>query len=180
MVEMETERLRLRAFRGDDFEDYARFMGDAETMRFIFGEPLDREKAWRSLAGVLGHWQLRGFGLWALEEKGTGALVGRAGLIQPEGWPGLEAGWLIDRRRWGEGFATEAARKALDFAFESLRAEHIISLIHPKNKASIRVAEKIGESFEGRTALHGKEVAVYGVSSGEYRRRRAFTSTAEP
>lgn len=167
MIELETRRLRLRGLRAEDFEDYARILGDEETMRFIFGEALDRERAWRSLAGVLGHWQLRGFGLWALEEKVTGKMVGRAGLIQPEGWPGLEIGWLVDRHRWGEGFATEAAREVLHYAFEGLGAEHIISLIDPRNLASIQVARKIGEVFERSILLHGKEVSVFGIRRGD-------------
>ena len=169
MVERETERLVLRGFRAEDYEAYARMVADQETMRFLFGQPLDREGAWRSLAGILGHWQLRGYGLWAVEEKATGELVGRVGLIHPEGWPGLEVGWLVDRRRWGEGFAPEAALETLRFAFEDLGAEHVISLIDPVNRASVRVAEKIGESFERTIHFHGKPVQVFGISKRAWR-----------
>jgi RimJ/RimL family protein N-acetyltransferase len=143
--ELETERLRLRQFRGDDLDAYARITGDAEAMRYIAqGEPLDREAAWRSLAYIHGHWWIRGYGPWAAEEKASGRLIGRIGLYRPEGWPGLEVGWLVARERWGEGFATEGARAALAHAFTAVGARRAISAIVPENAASIRVAEKLG------------------------------------
>ena len=162
MTVLETERLRLRAFHGGDLAAFARIAGDPETMRHL-GGALDRDGAWRWIAVTLCHWVLRGFGMWAVEDRRSGELLGRAGLQRPEGWPGLEAAWLIDRARWGEGLAPEAARTVLAFAFESLGTDHVISLIDPANRASIRVAEKIGERLEGRTKFHGRTVCVYGV-----------------
>ena len=86
MSQLETERLFLRMFRGEDFEQYAAMMCDAEVTRFLGdGSPLSRELAWRQMAMVLGHWQLRGYGLWAVEEKESGRLVGRVGFFNPEG-----------------------------------------------------------------------------------------------
>jgi hypothetical protein len=83
--------------------------------------------------------------------------------LEPEGWPGLEVGWFLDRARWGHGFATEAGLAALDWAFRELDAEHLVSVIHPKNAASIRVAERLGERFERALVLEGGiEVVVYG------------------
>ena len=98
---LETERLRLRAFREDDLDAFAAIYADAEVMRFIGdGNVADRDGTWRVMSLLLGHWQLRGYGIWAAEEKETGALVGRIGLWNPEGWPGLEVGWLLrDSRR---------------------------------------------------------------------------------
>src|SRR5262249_18364140 len=92
-----------------------------------------------------------------------GNLVGRIGLFNPEGWPGLELGWVLGRAYWGKGYATEGARRALEYAFRELNLEHVISLIHPENRPSIRVAERIGETLEGKTELFGHEVLVYGV-----------------
>ena len=69
------------------------------------------------MALVLGHWQLRGFGLWAVEERATGMLAGRVGCWQPEGWPGLEIGWALRREFWGRGYATEAAQSVMADAF---------------------------------------------------------------
>jgi RimJ/RimL family protein N-acetyltransferase len=136
-------------FCEEDFEQYAAMMCEAEVTRYLGdGAPLSRELAWRQLAMILGHWQLRGYGLWAVEELESGRLVGRVGFFNPEGWPGFELGWALGREFWGRGFATEAARRALEFAFEVLGREHVISLIRPDNVASVRVAERLGERLE--------------------------------
>jgi len=165
---LQTNRLLLREFRESDHDAYARIHGDPETMRYIgTGEPLDRKTAWRSLAFFLGHWQLRGFGMWAVEDKATGEFIGRVGYYQPDGWPGFELGWTIDRRHWGRGFATEAAKAALKVALPAFGRRHVISLIQPGNAASIRVAEKIGETFEREIDLDGKRVLVYGIELSE-------------
>ncbi len=167
---LETERLRLRGFGPDDFETYARWCGDAETMRFIGeGKPVGRDDAWRSLAVVMGHWPLRGYGLWAAEEKASGALIGRIGLYEPEGWPGLEVGWLVDRERWGEGFAPEGAAAALHHAFTVLSVPRLISLIQPDNAPSIRVAEKLGERYDGQIEVSGALANVYAIGRETWR-----------
>jgi RimJ/RimL family protein N-acetyltransferase len=161
---LETERLLLRPFEQADLDAFAELCADPEVMRFIgTGRTLDREDAWRAMALYSGHWTLLGYGQWALVEKATGLLVGRAGLWNPEGWPGLEAGWLLRRSCWGQGFATEAGRAVLDHAFRVVRARHVISLIYPENTPSIRVAERLGERLEGTTVLYGSEVCVYGI-----------------
>ena len=161
--ELETERLQLRGLRIADLDAYARMYADPEVMRFLEqGAPLDRGAAFRSMALHLGHWQLRGFGQWALEERATGHFVGRAGLWQPEGWPGLEVGWVLDRAAWGHGYATEAGQAAVAYAFEVLHAEEIISLIRPENSGSIRVAERLGETYLRDVELFGEVAHVYG------------------
>jgi RimJ/RimL family protein N-acetyltransferase len=165
MVSLETERLRLRMFREDDLDAYARICADPEVMRYLGeGKVLSRAEAWRQMAMIIGHWQLRGYGLWAVEERRTGALVGRIGLFNPEGWPGLECGWMLAREHWGQGYATEGARRSLAYAFEALGHARVISLIRPGNAASVRVAERIGERLETRTSLYGQPVDVYAIS----------------
>ena len=124
---------------------------------------LDRDQAWRELAYLLGHWALRGFGQWVLEERESGELLGRAGLNRPEGWPGLEVAWTLARPHWGNGYATEAGRASLDWAFHTLGADHVISLIAPGNERSQRVAERLGEEYEGRARVRGHLVQVFGV-----------------
>lgn len=170
--ELATARLRLRQFREDDLDAYARITADPEVMRYIGnGAPFTRDEAWHSLSYLLGHWELRGFGLWAVEEQESGALVGRIGLYRPEGWPGLEVGWLVDRAHWGRGFASEGGLAALTHAFEALAAERVISVIEPGNAASIRVAEKLGEQFERMTDLNDKPVCIYGVDAAQWSAR---------
>ena len=173
MLALETERLLLRGFQESDLEQYARICADPEVMCFLGGNPFSREDAWRHIASMLGHWQLRGYGMWAVEEKSSGALLGRIGFNNPEGWPGFEVGWTLGRPYWGRGFATEGAHAALEYAFSELRQAHVISLVHPNNKASIRVAERIGEILEGTTILLGTRVCVYGIDHPNESRCRA-------
>jgi RimJ/RimL family protein N-acetyltransferase len=165
MVSLQTERLLLRPFREEDLDEYSRICADAEVMRYIGdGRPLGRADAWRQMAFLLGHWQLRGFGIWAAHSRSSGALLGRIGLYQPEGWPGLEVGWLLDRACWGQGLATEGGRAALEYAFTQLEAGHVLSVIHPDNAASIRVAQKLGAHFERRDVVNGVGVVIYRIS----------------
>jgi RimJ/RimL family protein N-acetyltransferase len=162
---LETERLILRQFRADDFDDYAALCADPEVMRYLGdGKTKTRAEAWMHMAALLGHWELRGYGLWAVEEKTTGRLAGRIGLLNLEGWPQMELAWTLARSRWGLGFATEGARAAMDYAFSAIKADHLISMIVPANAGQIRVAERIGERFERQIELFGKTVSVYGVS----------------
>ena len=162
--ELETERLRLRQFCGPDLDAYARITGDPETMRYLAkGVAFEREDALRSLGYIDGHWRIRGYGLWAVEEKATGELVGRIGLMRPDGWPGLEVAWLVARERWGKGFATEGGRAALAHAFTVLGVRRAISLIAPENTASIRVAEKLGMRFAEMRQIAGRVAALYAV-----------------
>jgi RimJ/RimL family protein N-acetyltransferase len=170
MISLETERLILRMFREDDLDAYAAMCADPDVMRYLGdGKALTRSEAWRQMALILGHWRLRGFGLWAVEERATGALLGRIGFFQPEGWPGFELGWMLRRASWGRGYATEGARRALGHAFTVMNRDHLISLIRPANRPSIRVAERLGQSLESRTDLYGQEVLVYGIGRAAWR-----------
>jgi RimJ/RimL family protein N-acetyltransferase len=164
---LETERLTLRPFRDADLDAYAAIVGDAEVMRYIgSGEPATREEAWRHMAMILGHWLLRGYGLWAVAERATDEVVGRIGFFNPEGWPGFELGWTLSRRVWGRGYATEGARAALAWAAAALGRDSAISLIHPENAASIRVAERLGARLEERIEFRGSEALVYRTTRG--------------
>lgn len=160
---LETDRLTLRMWREQDFEPYAEMCADPEIMRYLGGKTLNRFEAWRHMAFLIGHWDLLGYGHWAVEEKASGAFAGRVGFLNPADWPGFEIGWTLGRNFWGKGYATEAARRALQFGFDDLNRSHVISLIHPDNKASIRVAERLGEKLEGNTELLGHDVLIYGI-----------------
>lgn len=161
-VTLETPRLLLRPFRGPDLDAYAPMLADAEVMKHIgTGVTLNRGEAWRAIAAMLGHWQLLGYGMWALELKATGELVGRAGFLDPPGWPGFELGWLLGRQHWGHGYASEAASIALGYAFAELKRDRVISLIRPGNERSIKVAERLGAKLAGETDLLGSKALVY-------------------
>jgi RimJ/RimL family protein N-acetyltransferase len=150
---LETERLILRGLGNEDFEALAAIMADPQVTRYLSGEPLSRSDTWRNLAASLGHWQLRGYGTWAVERKSDGAFIGRVGMLNPEGWPGLEVGWTLGRPYWGAGYATEAARAALNYAFLTQPVERIISVIDPDNVPSQAVAVRLGETRGERRDL---------------------------
>lgn len=173
---IETKRLKLRAFQESDLPEYLALVGDAKAMRYIgTGHTLTREDAWQQIATILGHWQLRGYGLWAVEEKASGALVGRVGLYNPEGWPGLEVGWALIPRFQGHGYATEAAKASLKFAFEEVAADEVISCIQPGNAPSIAVAERVGETYWRDNLLQGIRVHIYGVDRTAWESHTAAT-----
>lgn len=144
---IETDRLLLRGFTQDDFDIYAAYYADPTTARFVGGQ-MSREKAWRHMASIVGHWELKGFGQWAVEERSSGELVGCVGLWEPEGWPEMEVGyWLLETAQ-GKGYATEATIAARDFAYDALKATTLVSYIDPANKPSMRLAERMGAKLE--------------------------------
>jgi RimJ/RimL family protein N-acetyltransferase len=164
MEALGTSRLNLRMFRESDLDAYASMCADPDVMRYLGdGYPLSRADAWRNMAMVLGHWQLRGFGLWAVEERATGLLAGRVGCWQPEGWPGMEVGWALRREFWGRGYATEAAIAVIADAFARLSQSHLISLIDPQNGNSIAVAVRLGMNLQYRTEIMGRPALVYRI-----------------
>ena len=163
-LSLDTPRLRLRQLAEADLDDYAALCADAEVMRYVGDRgALSREDAWRQLALLVGHWVLRGYGMWAVEELDSGAFVGRVGLHYPEGWPEPEVGWALARRYWGRGYAFEAATAALHIAFASLGWSRAVSLIAPRNLRSIRLAERLGERFERNLVVSGHEVSLYAI-----------------
>ena len=169
MKTLRTGRLVLRMFREEDLDEYAALAADPEVTRHLGdGSTLSRADAWRQMAMILGHWQLRGYGMWAAEEAATGRLAGRIGFFNPEGWPGFELGWVLAREFWGRGYATEGARAALEYGFTEMGRERVISLIRPANTPSVRVAERIGERLDGSVDLMGKEALVYAVTRDEW------------
>src|SRR5438045_9369947 len=111
MVTLETDRLTLRMLRTSDLDAYAEMCADPEVMRYLGdGQPLARPMAWRNLALMVGHWSLRGYGLWAAEERSSGALVGGIGFGNPEAWPGFDVVRIVDRASRGQGQPTGGAR----------------------------------------------------------------------
>ena len=163
---IETPRLRLRVWRESDFEPLAAFRADPSTARYV-GGVCSREEAWRWLAAMIGHWELRGYGLWALEEKTSGAFVGYSGLWFPEGWPELELGWSLVKSAWGRGYATEAARRARAYAYETVGAKTLISMIDKHNYPSHAVADRLDAIYENVFLARGGEVAIYRHPSPE-------------
>ena len=159
---LETARLILREWRASDADAYAGMATDVDVMRYV-GGVMDREQSWRSMALHAGHWTLRGYGNWAVERRTDGEFLGRVGLWNPKGWLGLEIGWTLARPAWGNGYATEAAGAAMNWAWTVLNAPRLISVIHPDNTASMRVAERLGMAWLRTEQLQGQPVSVFGI-----------------
>jgi RimJ/RimL family protein N-acetyltransferase len=113
------------------------------------------------MAAFAGQWILRGYGSWAVEEKASGRFVGYTGLWYPEGWPEPEIHWGLMQPFHGRGYATEAARRARDFAYRELRWRTAVSCIGPENVASRRVALRLGATLERSIELRGMKAGVY-------------------
>ncbi|MDQ7070519.1 MAG: GNAT family N-acetyltransferase [Rhodobacterales bacterium] len=141
-----TERLTLRAPINDDFAAFSEFYA-SERSKFV-GGPATAEQSWRMLAVEIGHWGLRGYGRWAVEETDTGKFVDIVGMWNPHGWPEPELGWDLMTGFEGKGYATEAALAARKYAYETLGWATAISLVAPKNDGSRAVAKRMGATFE--------------------------------
>ncbi|HEY9427236.1 MAG TPA: GNAT family N-acetyltransferase [Gemmatimonadaceae bacterium] len=158
-----TDRLLLRGFVPDDFEPYAAMMANPDVARYLGdGRPLTCPEAWRQMAMFAGHWVLRGFGLWAVEERSTGRFIGRIGCLEPEGFPAFEIAYTLAPEAWGKGYAREGAGAALCYARDVLGRTAITSIIRPANTASIRVAQALG-------AVAAETVEFFGAPSVLYR-----------
>jgi RimJ/RimL family protein N-acetyltransferase len=169
---IETVRLTLRPFREADAAAFFELSQDPDVMRYVGDRRVPTlQEAWRAVAGWLGHWALRGYGQWAIEERASGRFIGRAGIINPVDWPGAEVGYLLGKDWWGRGYATEAATAAMDWGFRQIGFSDLLSLIDPDNQASIAVATRLGESLRGEADLWGQTVLVYGISRAEWEAR---------
>jgi len=147
-----TDRLTMRPLGPQDFAPMAAFYA-SERAKFV-GGPTTAELTWRNLAGEIGHWTLRGYGRWAVEETATGALAGVVGPWNPEGWPEPELGWDLMNGFEGKGYATEAAAAARRYAYEVLDWPTAISLVAIDNDASARVAQRLGCTEEPDLFTH--------------------------
>lgn len=145
---LETPRLILREIDiNKDINAWHDMMTDEETVRFIGGETLDKAGAWRQMAMLIGHQQVRGYGFWAVVEKSSGDFIGRIGPWNPEGWPEPEVGWTLHRNYTRKGYAKEAGKACVDYVFETLGWDRVIHVIAEENIASIKTAEAIGSYY---------------------------------
>ena len=175
---LETDRLILRPPTSDDLAPWAALLADPVAAQFIGGLQ-SPAGAWRNLALMSGAWIVSGFGNFSVLEKSSGRWVGRAGPWRPEGWPGPEIGWAFDRSVWKRGYATEAAAKCIDWAFEELGWTEVVHFIDPANTASIALAQRLGSHRLGTSQLpppNESAVEVYGQSRSAWRARNERSS----
>ena len=147
LIELETERLKLRAWQESDLQPFAELNADKDVMLY-FPSVLTREQS-DNLADKFQHLILdHGWGFWAVELKATGQFIGFTGLnIQPEQFifsPCVEIGWRFAKQYWHQGYATEAANACLKFAFETLQLKEVVSFTAVHNTASEHVMQRLG------------------------------------
>ncbi|HWX95180.1 MAG TPA: GNAT family N-acetyltransferase [Terriglobales bacterium] len=164
-IYLETSRLILREFVPQDADALALVISDPETMRY-YPSPFDRTGVEEWIARNIRRYQANGHGLWALDLKSTGEMIGDCGIslqnVDGEQLP--EIGYHLRRDMWGRGFATEAARACRDYGFAKLGADCLTSLIRPGNAASCRVAERNGMTISKETVRAGLRHRVYRIS----------------
>jgi RimJ/RimL family protein N-acetyltransferase len=179
---LETDRLLLRPPRAGDVPGVHEAIGDLEVMRYIGrGETGTAADAVAQIERIQQQWVEDRFGRFMVVRKTDGALLGRVGLLawDPRSWESglrteigeraeIELGWTLVRRAWGFGYATEAAAAVRDWALREVRARRLISLIHPENERSLRVAAKLGERYERTVTTHrGMPAQLWTFPAGE-------------
>lgn len=166
-MEIVTDRLRLRPISAPDFEAHARIVGDADVMRYIIDEPMSRVQAFWNIARYVGHWQIRGYGMYLAMEKASGEVIGHMGFLNPEGGRGFELGWILARHAWGKGYASEGTRALVAHAFTTLDQPRIGCVINKENARSIAVAERLGAHLESEADEGGKKLLIYRIVRAE-------------
>ena len=144
---LKTERLILRRPKAADADAFMAFFATRRAQ--YVGGPMTPRQAWDFFGTELGHWDIRGFGMFTVTEKGSDAALGIVGHWYPWGWPETEVGWvLFDAASEGKGYASEAARACVDHAWNALNWTSVVSYIAPENAASVKVAERLGARLD--------------------------------
>lgn len=159
--EVETERLILRQFREEDWRDLHHYYGSPKATRFTVGREFTEGETWRTLCGMVGHWHIRGYGPYAVEQKASGKVLGTVGFWYPNDWPSPEIKWALAPAYWGCGFASEAARAMQQVGLRHLPDISLISFIHGENLASIQLATAIGASPVEEVPFRGAIWHIY-------------------
>lgn len=144
-----TQRLTLRGMRAEDFNRFAEIWAKPEVVYYIDGAPWPRSKAWAAFLRHAGHWQIAGFGQWAIMRHRAPEICGQVGFFYAKRDLGAdfddfpEAGWMLDPSERGQGFAKEALVAAHDW-FDRIVTGRLVCMIHPENRSSLALAEQLG------------------------------------
>ena len=171
-----TARLTLRPFTEDDFAAHARLYADPEITRWLSDGPwlgpAARERSERAVRRFIAHWLDRGYGVWAVEERTSARFLGQCGLNTIDE-DEVEILWALEQSAWGHGFATEAARAALAYAFDVVGLDRVVALARPENGPSRRIMDKLGMRWEKDVDAFGRPAVYYAVDA-----RHAPTSSS--
>jgi len=159
--EIETERLNLRQFRDDDWRDLHHYYSDKGATKYTVGRSFTEGDTWRALCSMLGHWTLRKYGPYAIEEKCSSRVIGIAGFWYPNDWPSPEIKWALAPKYWGKGLAKEAAKAVQQVGRLHMPDTPLISLIHSENHASKRLAVALGSTFDREIKFRNAIFEIY-------------------
>lgn len=163
---LETPDLLLRGPQPTDLLAAVALHQHPKFYRFLGGKPHAQEDVWRRMLGQLGHWAMFGYGAWAIEEKATGCFIGSVGFfdfqrdLTPSLTGTLEAGWTLDPRLHGRGYASQAVQAALAWIMPRFPTARLTCIIDPDNAASLGVAHKFGFHEFARTTYHNSPVVL--------------------
>lgn len=149
---IETERLILREPCANDYKIYQAFYRD-ELASAAYGGPLSDMLSWKKLAADLGHWPLRGYGMWSVQERQSGDMIGGCGLVWPEGYPRSELTWWIIPTARRKGYALEASRAVIKFAYEELKWDLVETHMNDENIAARNLVLKLGGTILTRASF---------------------------
>jgi RimJ/RimL family protein N-acetyltransferase len=167
---IETERLLIRELRETDVDGAHRVYGDPEVMRYVGadGLPRTRKQSAAGVARMMDGQRRNGFGLWAVELRETGEMIGVCGVVHVDGaGPDVELVYEFQRSAWGKGYATEAARACLDAALGPLGLKRVVALAYRENAQSIRIMQKLGMRDAGTVEAYGHDLVCYEALAGE-------------
>ena len=162
----------MRPFTLDDVDAHGRIFSDPLVTRYLARGPYAADKArdgaLRTISYFIEHWESHDFGVWAVVDKVSGALIGQCGLNTLQEAPEVEVLYLFDRPYWGRGLATEAAQAAVDAGFDHVGLARIVGLTRPENTASARVLQKIGLRYEKHARFFGLDVLYFALDRDDH------------
>jgi len=166
---MVTPRLNLRALSPRDVDAMHSILSEEGVLRYFpVSEPPDRLGVERMISALLDHWSERGYGLWAVEARSSGELMGRCGLQYLPDTGEVEIDFILGQAHWGQGMATEAGQASLRYGFEMLGLARVVGIVHAENKASRRVLEKLGMAQPEERTMWGMPCYCYALDRAAY------------
>src|SRR5574337_874481 len=166
---LQTSRLIMRAFTEDDAVPMHRILSGKGVLRYFpTTDPPPPERVQKLVLNALKHWEERGYGLWAVELRTTGELIGRCGLQLIAETDEVEIDFILGNSFWGQGYATEAGQAAMQYGFDTLSTSTIVGIVHPQNEASQRVLEKLGMVRTRQAVYFGMDCFRYAMERSAY------------